>query len=430
MNLNLENLWLPFTNNRSFKEDPLIVTRAEGNYLWSGDTKIFDGCSGLFTSPAGHRRPEIEQAIHEQLTKLDYVAPFERAHEKSAEVSTKLAGMLPSQLDRVFFTNSGSESVDTAMKMALAYHYVRGDKKRQMFVSRERAYHGVNLGGTALSGLPKNREAFRGGLPTTLHLRHTWDPKAVFHRGQRDGGEDLAYDLQRFVDLHGADAIAACFVEPVAGSTGVLVPPKGYLQTLREICTKNGILLVFDEVITGFGRIGAPFACQEFDVMPDMICLAKALANGVQPIGAVVAHRHVYDALMEGAEDGMIEFFHGYTWSGHPVATAAASATLDIYENDQLFQRGQELEKPFLDELYGLEGIRGIKDIRGYGMFGAVELEPEGTPGRRGTRLQRELFLAGLHLKATGDNLLLAPPMTSDIDDLKLMGDILRSVLK
>ena len=346
--ISLDEYWMPFTPNREFKADPRMVVRAEGMYFWSDKgAKIIDASAGLFCCAAGHGRREIAEAVGRQLAELDFSAPFLRGHPRQFELATRIAELTPGDLNRVFFGNSGSEAVDTAMKVALAYHQARGQGGRSMFVSRERAYHGVNFGGVSLSGLVNNRRKYGAGLPGIAHMRHTHLKENFFTRGEGAHGVELAEDLLRFVNLYGAENIAACFVEPIAGSTGCLVPPKGYLKRLREICDAHGILLVFDEVITGFGRTGQTFAAQTFGVTPDMITMAKALTNGAQPMSAVAVSERIHDTISSAAAEGAIEFFHGYTYSGHPAACAAGLATLDIYRDDGLFERGRALSRLF-----------------------------------------------------------------------------------
>ena len=346
----LEYYWMPFTANRDFKQRPRLLTKGEGVYYWSHEgQQILDGSSGLFCCALGHGRTEIATAVGEQLLELDFALPFQGGHAGQFELARRIAALTPEGINRVFFVNSGSESVDTAMKIALAYHRARGEGSRMRFVSRERAYHGVNIGGTSLSGMVKNREAFGVGMAGVAHLRHTWLPENRFTQGQPEHGVELAEDLERIITMYGADTVAACFVEPIAGSTGALVPPKGYLQRLREICDKYGVLLVFDEVICGFGRTGAPFGAQSFDVKPDIMTMAKALTNGAQPMGAVAVDEAVYDTIVNAAADGAVEFFHGYTYSGHPAACAAGIATLEIYEKENVFARAAELSPYFLE---------------------------------------------------------------------------------
>jgi beta-alanine--pyruvate transaminase len=428
--LSLDELWMPFTPNRDFKGDPRIVVRAEGLYYYNdrGD-RIIDASSGLFCVAAGHCRKEIAEAVHRQLGELDFVAPFLRAHPKSFELASRVAELTPGDLNRIFFVNSGSEAVDTAMKVALAYHQARGQTGRTMFVSRERAYHGVNFGGVALSGIVNNRRKYGPGLAGVVHMRHTQLPEHRFVQGQPERGAELADDLLRFVNLYGAENIAACFVEPIAGSTGCLVPPKGYLERLRQICDTHGILLVFDEVITGFGRTGQPFAAQSFGVTPDIMTMAKALTNAAQPMGAVAVSERVHDTIMAAAQEGAIEFFHGYTYSGHPAACAAGLATLDIYRREGLFERAHEMAPYFQEAMFSLEGTKNVTDVRGYGMFATFDVESDGVPGRRGNVLQKKLFDNGLNLKNTGDAALVAPPFIAERKDIDLIVDILRKTV-
>ncbi len=426
----LDHHWMPFTANRDFKTDPKIVTRAEGVYFWDrGGRRILDGSSALFTSPAGHGRREIADAVHRQLLELDYAPSFLRGHPKAFELARRLAELLPGGLNRIFFTNSGSESVDTAMKICLAYHRARREGQRMMFVSRERAYHGVNFGGLSLSGMVKNRQAFGPGLPGVVHMRHTWLPENGFTRGQPERGAELADDLARIASTFGGENIAACVVEPIAGSTGVLVPPKGYLQRLREICDQHGILLVFDEVICGFGRTGKAFAAQSFGVVPDLITMAKAITNGAQPMGAVAVKQEIYDTIVGSAPERSVEFFHGYTFSAHPAACAAALAALDIYERERLFERAARLADDFLDAVFALSDLPVIADIRGYGLLAGIDFRPGPTPGERGYEIQKRLFDAGLHVKTTGDAAILAPPFVAERSHIDEMCAILRKVL-
>jgi len=425
-----ENHWMPFTSNRAFKAAPRMFVRGEGMYLWDQNgNKILDASSGLFTCAAGHTRPEIAEAISRQASTLDYVPHFGSAHPASFEFARRVAELTPVGLDRVFFTCSGSESVDTAIKIAFAYHRARGQGQRQRLVSRERAYHGVNLGGTALSGMIKNREAFGVGLPGVVHMRHTWLAENRFTKGQPETGAELAEDLQRMVDLYGGETIAACFVEPVAGSTGVLVPPKGYLERIRDICDKRGILLVFDEVICGFGRLGAPFGAHAFGVTPDILTMAKALTNGAVPMGAVAVRDGVHDAIVDSSPNGVVEFFHGYTYSAHPLACAAGLATMDVYEKEDLFNRGAELSPYFLDAVFGLSDVPLIKDIRGFGMLAGFDVESGDVPGQRGGEVQKRLFHAGMHIKMTGDVGILAPSLIADRHHIDEMCGKLREVL-
>jgi beta-alanine--pyruvate transaminase len=425
--------WLPFSPNRDFKVDPKLFVKAEGVYYYkpNGD-KVLDGSSGLFTSPAGHGRREIAEAVFKQLLELDFVSSFQRSHPKAFETADRIAALLPEGLDKVFFCNSGSEAVDTAMKMALAYHRARGQGTRTIFVSRERAYHGVNFGGVALSGLINNRRWFGPALPTAVHMRHTHIKENLFTLGEGEYGADLADDLLRLIQLHGAENIAACFVEPIAGSTGTLVPPKNYLKRLRQICDQHGILLVFDEVITGFGRTGHAFGAQSFGVTPDIITMAKAITNGAQPMSAVAAASSIYQVLVEDSVQPLTsnEFFHGYTWSAHPAACAAALATLDIYANEGLFERANQMSAYFLESLFSLKGIDIVTDIRGYGMMGGLDVVPQEVAGARGHELQKRLYDNGLHFKSTGDSLIMAPPFVMTTDHIDQMTETLGRTLR
>jgi beta-alanine--pyruvate transaminase len=429
--ITLGNHWMPFTPNREFKAEPKLVARAEGMYYWTPDgRKVLDGSSGLFTSAAGHCRPEIAEAVHHQLLELDYTPSFQRGHPKSFELAERIAGLMPAGINRVFFVNSGSESIDTAMKMCLAYHRARGEGQRTLFISRERAYHGVNFGGVALSGMVKNRQAFGFNLPAVAHMRQTWTPEQRFTKGMPEHGAELAEDLQRFINLYGADTIAAVFVEPIAGSTGVLVPPKGYLERLRKLCDQHGILLVFDEVICGFGRTGKAFGAQSFNVTPDVMTMAKAITNGAQPMGAVAAKQSIYDTIVEAAPDATVEFFHGYTFSAHPAACAAGLAALDIYERERLFDRGAQMSAYFLDALFHLADLPVVTDIRGYGMLAGIDFAPAAKPGARGHEIQKRLFDAGLHIKSTGDAAIIAPALIAEGAHIDELCDKLRLVLK
>ncbi|HKD52758.1 MAG TPA: aminotransferase class III-fold pyridoxal phosphate-dependent enzyme [Steroidobacteraceae bacterium] len=427
---NLERHWMPFTPNRDFKRHPRMFVRASGmHYFDPSGRRILDGSSGLFCSPAGHCRPEIAAAVGEQLQTLDFTPSFLRCHPRAFELADGVAALTPKGLDHVFFCNSGSEAVDTAMKIALAYHLARNEGQRTYFVSRERAYHGVNIGGTALSGMVRNRDTFGALMPGILHLRHTLLPENRLTRGLGATGAELADDLQRFVNLVGEKRIAAVFVEPIAGSTGVILPPRGYLERLREICTRYGILLVFDEVICGFGRTGEPFAATTFGVTPDLITMAKALTNGAQPMGAVAVRDSIYRTILDAAPEGAPEFFHGYTYSAHPAACAAGLATLAIYEREQLFARARDLSGYFLDAMFALKELPAVADIRGFGLLAGVELKAGKVPGVRGAELQASLFDRGLHVKTTGDVAIMAPAFIASRADIDQMAAILREAI-
>jgi beta-alanine--pyruvate transaminase len=427
---NLERHWLPFTNNREFKREPRLFVRASGMHYFSPTgRKILDGSSGLFTSAAGHCRPEIAAAVAQQLETLDFTPSFQRSHPGAFALADAVAALTPKGLAHVFFCNSGSEAVDTAMKIALAYHVARREGQRNYFVSRERAYHGVNIGGTALSGIVRNREAFGALMPGILHLRHTLLPENRMTRGMGAQGIELAEDLTRFVSLVGERRIAAVFVEPIAGSTGVIVPPRGYLERLREICTRHGILLVFDEVICGFGRTGEPFAALTFGVTPDLITMAKALTNGAQPMGAVAVRDDIYRTIVEAAPEDVPEFFHGYTYSAHPAACAAGLATLKIYRDEQLFARGRDLSGYFLDKMFGLSDLPAVADVRGFGLLAGIEVKPGKAAGVRGNELQAKLYDRGLHVKTTGDVAIIAPAFIASRADIDSMADMLREAI-
>jgi len=425
----LENQWLPFTPNRDFKDDPRTFSRAEGVYFYGpNEEKILDGCSALFTTPAGHGRKEIADAVHQQILTLDYTSSFLRSHPWSSAVCETVSALLPEGMDRVFLVNSGSESIDTALKMAQQYHRVRGEASRTIFVSRERAYHGANLSGVALAGLPNNRRSFGSPILPVVHMRHTWLEENRFVPGQGQHGAELAEDLLRLIGLHGAENIAACIVEPIAGSCGVLVPPVGYLARLREICDQHGILLIFDEVICGFGRTGSPFAAQSFGVTPDIITMAKAITNGVIPMGAVAVRNHIYDAVVDAAPTRTTtELFHGYTASAHPVACAASLASQEIYRKEGLFERASQLSGYFLEKLFGLRGTPGITDIRGFGMLAGVDIDPV-VVGGDGYRVQQRLYDNGLHLKNTGNTIIIAPPFVVTKDEIDQLVEIIRNV--
>ncbi len=428
----LEHQWIPFTPNKHFKADPRLFVRAEGVYLVNHHGgKVLDASSGLFCSNAGHGRREITEAVARQVQEMDFVPPFQYGHPGSFELARRVAELTPEGLNYIFFVNSGSEAVETALKAALAYHRARGEAQRVRFVGRERGYHGVNFGGMSVGGMVKNRESFGTGLPGVIHMRHTHIPENRFQRGEGEHGADLADDLQRAVDLCGGDTIAACIVEPIAGSTGILVPPKGYLKRLREICDRHGILLVIaDEVICGFGRTGKAFAAHSFDVTPDILTMAKGITNGAVPMGAVAFRDRIYQAVIDATPaEGVIEFFHGYTYSGHPVACAAGLATLDIYKNEGLFERAARLSKPFLDRVFSLKDLAIVTDIRGYGMLGAVDLAPSGKPGQRGYQTLIQLFEAGVLTRVTADTVIVAPPLIAEESHLDQMTEALRKVL-
>jgi beta-alanine--pyruvate transaminase len=419
----LEAFWMPFTANRQFKAAPRLLARAEGMHYWTADgRRILDGVAGLWCVNAGHGRPEITAAVSQQIATMDYAPPFQMGHPPAFELANAVVRLAPAGLDHVFFTNSGSESVDTALKIALAYHRVRGEGTRTRLIGRERGYHGVGFGGISVGGMVNNRKFFGAMLPGVDHLPHTHQPAAnAFSRGLPAHGAELADDLERLVALHDASNIAAVIVEPIAGSTGVLLPPLGYLQRLREICTRHGILLIFDEVITGFGRCGAPFAAQEFGVVPDMITCAKGLTNGAVPMGAVLVRSEIYDAFMGGPPQA-IELFHGYTYSAHPVACAAGLATLGIYERDGLLTRARDMAPYWEQAVHSLRGLPAVIDLRNYGLIAGIELEPiPGKPTARAFEVFQRCFERGILVRTTGDIIALSPPLIierSHVDEL------------
>lgn len=427
----LEEHWMPFTANRDFKANPRLVVKADGPYYWDHKGgKIIDGSSGLFNVAAGHGRTEIADAVHKQLLENDYTPPFQMGHPASFELAQRVARLLPEPINHVFFVNSGSEAIDTALKVAMAYHRARGEGQRNRWVSRERAYHGVNIGGVSLAGMVKNRETFTSVMPNVVCMRHTWTGEETFVKGQPEKGKELAEDLARFCETYGGSTIAACFVEPVAGSTGCLVPPKGYLERLREICDQHGILLVFDEVITGFGRLGKPFAAEAFGVTPDIMTMAKAITNGCQPMGAVAAKDEIYETITGASPENAIEFFHGYTYSGHPAACAAGLATQDIYEREGLFEKAAELAVYFQDAVHELKSEPEVVDIRSYGLMAGVDLEARKAPGAHGTDFQKRLFWNGAHIKFTGDCGIIAPPFIAERAHVDELLDKIRKTLK
>ncbi|MDO5657059.1 MAG: aspartate aminotransferase family protein [Paracoccus sp. (in: a-proteobacteria)] len=421
----LRAYWMPFTANRQFKAAPRLFAAAQDMHFTTTDGRqVLDGTAGLWCVNAGHCRPKITQAIADQAGRLDYAPPFQMGHPAAFELANRVADLAPEGLDHVFYTNSGSEAVETALKIAIAYHRARGEGARTRLIGRERGYHGVNFGGVSVGGIVNNRKMFGTLLAGVDHLPHTHLPQNAFAKGQPEHGAHLAEDLERIVALHGAETIAAVIVEPMAGSTGVLMPPKGYLEKLREITTKHGILLIFDEVITGFGRLGTPFAAQRFGVTPDMITCAKGLTNGVIPMGAVLASGAIHDAFMTGPEQ-MIELFHGYTYSGNPMACAAGLATLDVYAEEGLFERAASLEGVWQDALHSLRDLPNVIDIRNLGLVGAVELAPGAAPGLRGYDVFLRAYESGALVRQTGDIIALSPPLiVSEAQIAELIGKL------
>ena len=428
----MEAFWMPFTANRQFKANPRMLAKAEGMHYWTPDGRqVLDAVAGLWCVNAGHGRREITEAVSRQIATMEYAPPFQMAHPTAFQLANDVAGWLPDNLGHIFFTNSGSESVDTALKIALAYHRARGEGSRTRFIGRERGYHGVGFGGISVGGMVNNRKWFGSMLPGVDHLPHTHDlSKNAYTRGEPEHGANLADELERIVALHDASNIAAVIVEPVAGSTGVLIPPKGYLERLRNICTRHGILLIFDEVITGFGRLGSPFGASFFGVTPDMITMAKGLTNGAVPMGAVAASDQIYDTFMQGPE-GAIELFHGYTYSAHPVACAAGIATQEIYRKEGLLTRANDMAGYWADGVHSLKGLPHVIDLRNLGLIGAVELDPiAGKPGLRGYNTFVRAFEQGLLLRVTGDIIAMSPPLIIEKQHIDQVFGILGGVLK
>ncbi len=428
---NLEAFWMPFTANRQFKQTPRMFVAAQDMYYTTDDGRqVLDGTAGLWCCNAGHGRPKIVEAVQKQVGELDYAPAFQLGHPKVFELASALVEITPPGMNHAFFTNSGSESVETALKMAIAYHRVKGDGSRTRLIGRERGYHGVNFGGISVGGIVSNRKMFGTLLGGVDHLPHTHDiERNAFSRGLPDQGAELADDLERIVSLHDASTIAAVIVEPMAGSTGVLMPPVGYLKRLREICDRHGILLIFDEVITGFGRLGGAFSTDVFDVVPDIITTAKGLTSGVIPMGAVFVRDDIHDAFMNGPEH-LIEFFHGYTYSGNPVACAAALGALETYRDEELFTRATELAPYWEDALHSLRGLPHVIDIRNFGLIGAIELEPmDGEPTKRAFTAFLKAFEKNLLIRTTGDIIALSPPLIISKGQIDELFDGLKDVL-
>jgi beta-alanine--pyruvate transaminase len=426
----LDAFWMPFTANRQFKAKPRLLASAKGMYYRTDDGReVLDGCAGLWCVNAGHGRQEIAEAVGRQVSELDFAPTFQMAHPLAFQLAERLAEIAPKGLDRIFFTNSGSESVDTALKIAFAYHRVRGEGQRTKLIGREKGYHGVGFGGISVGGLVNNRRMF----PTLQadHLPHTLDiARNAFSKGQPPHGLELADSLEGLLNLHGPETVAAVIVEPVAGSAGVIPAPEGYLQKLRATCDKYGVLLIFDEVITGFGRLGQPFAAQYFGVTPDLMTTAKGITNGNLPMGAVFARREIHDTFMTGPE-ATIELFHGYTYSAHPVACAAALATLDIYQKEGLLTRVADLAPKYEAAAHALKGLPNVIDIRNLGLMAAVELRPrEGAPGARGYEAMVKAFESGLLVRLTGDTLAFSPPLIISEAEIERMFSMIGDILK
>jgi beta-alanine--pyruvate transaminase len=423
--------WMPFTANRQFKAAPRLITRAEGMYFTDANGRqVLDGFAGLWCCNAGHCRKPIVEAIQKQAATLDYSPAFQMGHPLAFELANRIVKLAPPNLGHVFYTNSGSEAVDTALKIALAYQRVRGEGARTRLIGRERGYHGVGFGGISVGGMVANRKMFGAMLAGVDHLPHTHNlEKNAFTRGLPEWGAHLADDLERIVALHDASTIAAVIVEPMAGSTGVLMPPKGYLKRLREITKKHGIVLIFDEVITAFGRMGGNFAAQVFDVEPDMITFAKGVTSGTVPMGGVLVSNAIHDAFMVGPP-GAVELFHGYTYSAHPLACAAGIATLQLYDDEGLFERARKLAPVLEDAVHSLKGVRHVIDLRNFGMVGAVELESRpGAPGARAFEAYLKAWEAGVMLRTAGDIIAIAPPLIIEEEQIRRIADTLRDVL-
>ena len=411
----LNEHWMPFSSNRDFKKNPRLITSAKGLYLKTHEGKtLIDASCGLFCNPLGHGREEIAEAVSKQLRELDFVLPFNQGFGGSFELATRIAKHTPEDLNKIFYTICGSTAVDSAIKIAMAYHAANGNKKKFRFVGRDRGYHGMNIGGLSVGGFNNYKEMCTSVLmPGVQHMRHTLLPEQKFVKGQPDTGAELADDLELIANKFEGE-VAACIIEPIAGSTGILVPPKGYLDRLRKICDKHGILLIFDEVITGWGRTGSPFAAQEFNVTPDIMTLAKATTNGVVPMGVVAVRDGIYDAVINSAPEGAIELFHGYTYSGIPAAVAAALAVQDIFEKENIFNKVKKISLYFQETLYSLKDLECVENIRGYGLLGGIDIKMKDKPGKAGFQVYKFCYENGVNLKATGDALVLAPPFISE----------------
>jgi beta-alanine--pyruvate transaminase len=431
----LESYWVPFTANRAFKKAPRLIARAKDMHYYATDGRaVLDGAAGLWCTNAGHNRDPIVAAIRAQAEELDYAPAFQFSHPKAFELASRVAALAPEGLDHVFFTNSGSEAVDTALKIALAYHNVRGQGSRTRLIGRERGYHGVGFGGMSVGGIVNNRKFFGTLLAGVDHLPATYDREhQAFSKGEPEWGAHLADELDRIVALHDASTIAAVIVEPMAGSTGVLPAPKGYLQRLRALCDKHGLMLIFDEVITGFGRLGYAFAAERYGVVPDMITFAKGVTSGAVPMGGVIVKKAIYDAFMHGPEH-VVELFHGYTYSAHPLACAAGLATLDLYRGEGLFERARKLEPMWADAAMGLKGLPGVLDIRTVGLTAGIDLASRpGAVGRRGYEAMEKAFHdLNLMFRVTGDTIALTPPLIvseSQIGEIfEKVGQVIRAV--
>ena len=430
-NLNLDNYWLPFTPNKKFKANPRLLTSAKGMFYKSDDGReVLDGIAGLWCTNAGHCHPKIVAAVQNQAAELDYATAFNMSHPKAFELAEKVSSLTPQGLDRIFYGNSGSEAVETAMKVALAYHASKGDGQKTKFIGREKGYHGVNFGGVSVGGLTPNRKSFGPLLPGIDHMPHTWDVEHMaFSKGQPEWGLHLADELEKILILQDPSTVAAVIIEPVTGSGGVIVPPVGYLERIREICTKHNVLLIFDEVITGFGRLGCCFAANRFDVRPDMITMAKGLTSAMIPMSAVAFDNSIYDQLMEGPE-AMIELFHGYTYSGHPVACAAGIAALDVYEEEGLFDRAKEMEPHFQEAIHSLKGFNQVIDIRNIGLMGAIHFGSDGLPATEfAAKVFQHCYDNNVLVRYSGEFLVLSPSLIVEKEHLDMIADALKAAI-
>ena len=430
-NLNLDNYWLPFTPNKKFKANPRLLTSAKGMFYKSDDGReVLDGIAGLWCTNAGHCHPKIVAAVQNQAAELDYATAFNMSHPKAFELAEKVSSLTPKGLDRIFYGNSGSEAVETAMKVALAYHASKGDGQKTKFVGREKGYHGVNFGGVSVGGLTPNRKSFGPLLPGIDHMPHTWDTEHMaFSKGQPEWGLHLADELEKILILQDPSTVAAVIIEPVTGSGGVIVPPVGYLERIREICTKHNVLLIFDEVITGFGRLGCCFAANRFDVRPDMITMAKGLTSAMIPMSAVAFDNSIYDQLMEGPE-AIIELFHGYTYSGHPVACAAGIAALDVYEDEGLFERAKEMEPHFQEAIHSLKGLNQVIDIRNIGLMGAIHFGSDGLPATEfAAKVFQHCYDNNVLVRYSGEFLVLSPSLIVEKEHLDTIADALKTAI-
>ena len=430
-NLNLDNYWLPFTPNKKFKANPRLLTSAKGMYYKTDDDReVLDGIAGLWCTNAGHCHPKIVEAVQNQVAELDYATAFNMSHPKAFELAEKISSLTPEGMDRIFYGNSGSEAVETAMKVALAYHASKGEGQRTKFIGREKGYHGVNFGGVSVGGLTPNRKSFGPLLPGIDHMPHTWDVEHMaFSKGQPEWGLHLADELEKILMLQDPSTVAAVIIEPVTGSGGVIVPPKGYLERIREICTKHNVLLIFDEVITGFGRLGYCFAANRFDVRPDMITMAKGLTSAMIPMSAVAFDNSIYDQLMEGPE-AMIELFHGYTYSGHPVACAAGIATLDVYEEEGLFDNAKAMEPHFEEAIHSLKGLNQVIDIRNIGLMGAIHFGSEGLPATEfAAKVFQHCYDNNVLVRYSGEFLVLSPSLIVEPKHLDKIAEALKTAI-